>query len=136
MSATDRPVHNSDPSEHLLIVTDEALSVDALMALICGADDDAGVVMMGESDRRGAHRLADGVDAIVSMAPVTDAIKRVDADGLVVETVDRSELRSLMLPLMIRVGSVRAALTGRDGGDLVDPISLLGPEMVVVAAEE
>jgi 2-C-methyl-D-erythritol 4-phosphate cytidylyltransferase len=42
--------------------------------------------------------LRDGADAVIPVLPVTDTIKRVDVDGVVAETIDRSELRVVQTP--------------------------------------
>jgi 2-C-methyl-D-erythritol 4-phosphate cytidylyltransferase len=42
--------------------------------------------------------LADGARAVVPALPVADTIKRVDEDGKVLATLDRSELRSVQTP--------------------------------------
>jgi 2-C-methyl-D-erythritol 4-phosphate cytidylyltransferase len=136
MSATDQPVHTSDPSEHLVVVADERLSVAALKSLVAGSDDRSVVVMMGESDHIPASGLAVGVDATARVVPVTDAIKLVDVDGLIVDTIDRNQLRTLSMPITIRVGSLRRSLEGRPAEELIDPVSLLTSDLTVVAATE
>lgn len=42
--------------------------------------------------------LAAGADAVVPVLPVTDTIKRVDATGVVIETLDRSALVNMQTP--------------------------------------
>ncbi len=47
--------------------------------------------------------------AAVPVLPVTDTVKRVDADGRVTETVDRDTLRTVQTPQAFRLGLIRAA---------------------------
>jgi 2-C-methyl-D-erythritol 4-phosphate cytidylyltransferase len=42
--------------------------------------------------------LRDGADAVIPILPVSDTVKRVDADGVVIETIDRSTLRAVQTP--------------------------------------
>lgn len=53
--------------------------------------------------------LASGTGALLA-EPVVDTIKRVDGDGRVLETVDRSELWRAQTPQMFRLGELLAAL--------------------------
>lgn len=51
----------------------------------------------------------DGADAAVPGVPVSDTVKRVDAGGAVVETVDRSSLVAVQTPQAFRAAALRAA---------------------------
>lgn len=53
---------------------------------------------------------ATDVDAAIAAAPVTDTVKRVDADGLVLETLDRSELWAVQTPQVFRRDALTRAL--------------------------
>ncbi len=64
--------------------------------------------------------------------PFTDATKLV-RDGLVVETVDRSSLTTVGLPLVIPIANVRAALSAAPA-DLVHVGDLVGSASVAVVA--
>ncbi|WP_243658801.1 2-C-methyl-D-erythritol 4-phosphate cytidylyltransferase [Tamaricihabitans halophyticus] len=64
-----------------------------------------------------------GSDVVVPVQPVADTIKRVDAAGLVVDTYDRSGLRSVQSP---RGYSVRAFREQLDRGGL-DHSTVSGP---------
>ena len=48
--------------------------------------------------RRVVDAVASGRGAVVPVIPVSDTVKRVDADGVVVSTVDRSALRAVQTP--------------------------------------
>jgi 2-C-methyl-D-erythritol 4-phosphate cytidylyltransferase len=52
--------------------------------------------------------LGDAAAAILCR-PVTDTIKRVDADGAVIETLDRRQLRMAQTPQVIRVEALQRA---------------------------
>lgn len=54
------------------------------------------------------------IDALIAARPVTDTIKRVNADHVVVETPDRSELWAVQTPQVFRAGALTAALAADD----------------------
>ena len=58
--------------------------------------------------------LADGADAVVPALAVTDTIKRIDADGVIVETIDRSVLCAAQTPQACRASALHAALRDLD----------------------
>jgi 2-C-methyl-D-erythritol 4-phosphate cytidylyltransferase/2-C-methyl-D-erythritol 2,4-cyclodiphosphate synthase len=62
--------------------------------------------------------LADGADAVVPTMPVTDTIKRIDAQGKIVETIDRSLLGAAQTPQACRASALHAALDGLDDAAL------------------
>jgi 2-C-methyl-D-erythritol 4-phosphate cytidylyltransferase len=64
-------------------------------------------------------------DVVVTAGPVTDAVKAVDAEGHIVATVDREDLRWARTPALFPVDRLRDAL-GPVTADTVDPVSLLG----------
>jgi 2-C-methyl-D-erythritol 4-phosphate cytidylyltransferase len=53
--------------------------------------------------------IEDGADAVVPAVPVADTIKRVSADGLVLGTVERAELRAAQTPQGFQRGPLSAA---------------------------
>jgi len=75
-----------------------------------------------------------GADGAIAAAPVTDTVKRVEADR-VVETLDRSVLVAVQTPQAFRAATLRAAHAGRpeatDDGALVEAA---GGVVVVVPA--
>jgi 2-C-methyl-D-erythritol 4-phosphate cytidylyltransferase len=79
-------------SHPLLLVHDAArpLTLPALVSSVLGAAL--------------AHMTGPGIDAVVPVLPVTDTVKLVDADGLVTASPDRSGLRVLQTPLVLRRG--------------------------------
>lgn len=57
-----------------------------------------------------AAAAAEGVDAAIAAAPVTDTIKRVDAERVVSETLDRSSLWAVQTPQVFRRAALERAL--------------------------
>jgi len=55
-----------------------------------------------------------GADAVVAAAPVTDTIKRADAEGRVSETLDRGELWAVQTPQAFRAAALARALAAPD----------------------
>lgn len=55
------------------------------------------------------NALAAGASAVVPVLPVADTIKQVDADGVVITTVDRSALRAVQTPQGFAEPVLRAA---------------------------
>jgi hypothetical protein len=54
-----------------------------------------------------------------TLAPVVDAVKRVDDVGTIVETVDRSDLSNVLPPALIPRSVVDTALASKDPGSLL-----------------
>jgi 2-C-methyl-D-erythritol 4-phosphate cytidylyltransferase len=78
-----------------------------------------------------------GLDAVIAAAPVTDTVKRVDSDGRVSETLDRSELRAVQTPQVFRRRALLAAIAAGDLESATDDASLIeadGGSVAVLAA--
>lgn len=56
-----------------------------------------------------AVAAAVSADAAIPVLAVTDTVKRVDADGIVIETLDRAALRTVQTPQAFRFAALRAA---------------------------
>lgn len=72
--------------------------------------------------------LLDGADAVIPVLPMLDAVKRVDASGAVLETLDRAALRLVQTPqgfprALIDRAHAAARAAGQD--DAVDDAALL-----------
>lgn len=82
--------------------------------------------------------LRAGADAVIPALTVTDTIKRVDGDGLVLGTVDRSELVAVQTPQGFRRDVLLAAhAAGHDGAtDDAALVELAGGRVVTVAGDE
>ncbi len=81
--------------------------------------------------------VVNGADAAVPGLPVSDTIKRVDGDGSVVGTPERSSLRAVQTPQAFRADILRRAHA--DAGDATDDAALVeatGGRVVVVAGEQ
>ncbi len=78
--------------------------------------DAARPLLTGElAERTIAAALAEGVDAAIAAAPVTDTIKRVgkkrgEEEGAVIETLDRSSLWAVQTPQVFRRAALDRAL--------------------------
>lgn len=111
---------------------------------------DADAVLIHDSARaftpaavldRVLHALGAGAGAVIPVLPLPDAVKRVDVDGAVRETLDRSSLRLVQTPQGFRraliVAAHQAALE-RGDEDAVDDASLveaLGEPVLTVAGD-
>ncbi len=80
--------------------------------------------------------LEAGVDGAVAAVPVSDTLKRVDADGVVVETVDRTGLWAIQTPQGFRLDVLRAAHAGEpEATDDAGLVEAAGGRVVVVAGD-
>lgn len=77
-----------------------------------------------------------GVDGAVAAVPVVDTLKRVDAEGNVVGTVDRTGLWAVQTPQGFRIEVLRAAHAGDpDASDDAGLVEAAGGRVVVVAGD-
>ena len=77
-----------------------------------------------------------GADAAIPGLPVTDTIKRVDADGIVIETPPRAALMAVQTPQAFRASILRAAHAGgREATDDAALAEACGARVVVVPGE-
>jgi len=77
-----------------------------------------------------------GADAAIPGVPVTDTIKRIDADHVVVETPPRAALVAVQTPQAFRADVLRAAhAAGCDATDDAALVELRGGRVVVVTGE-
>ena len=81
--------------------------------------------------------VRDGADAAVPGVAVTDTIKLVDADGVVVDTPPRSALVAVQTPQAFRAAVLARTRTPavRDATDDAALVELCGGRVVVVAGE-
>ena len=81
--------------------------------------------------------ISGGADAAVPGIAVTDTIKRIDDDGIVVETPPRSALVAVQTPQAFRASVLRAAhASGRDATDDAALVELCGGRVVVVTGDQ
>jgi 2-C-methyl-D-erythritol 4-phosphate cytidylyltransferase len=80
--------------------------------------------------------VSGGADAAIPGVAVTDTIKRIDDDGIVVDTPPRSALVAVQTPQAFRASVLRAAhASGCDATDDAALVELCGGRVVVVAGE-
>lgn len=84
---------------------------------------------------------AEGVDAAIAAAPVTDTIKRADREGVVRETLDRSCLWAVQTPQVFRRAALEQALAASpellaQATDDAWLVERAGGTVVTVAARE
>jgi len=100
----------------LMVDTDYVVVHDAARPLVTPSliDD---VVAMLDADP--------DLDAVIAAAPVTDTVKRVNADGVVDATLDREELRSVQTPQVFRTAALRRAMAAGDIQNATDDAFLI-----------
>lgn len=135
-------------SQRLLVVSGGASRHESVLAglraLDVGSHDDVDVVLVHDAARclapaalvaevvaavRGGH------PAVVPGLPVTDTLKRVDGDGRVLSTVERTDLRSVQTPQGFRRDLLRHAHTADPGAQATDDAAMverLGQPVYVV----
>lgn len=81
--------------------------------------------------------ISHGADAAIPGIAVTDTIKRIDDDGIVIETPPRSALVAVQTPQAFRASVLRAAhASGRDATDDAALVEICGGRVVVVAGDQ
>ncbi|HJQ44221.1 MAG TPA: 2-C-methyl-D-erythritol 4-phosphate cytidylyltransferase [Jatrophihabitantaceae bacterium] len=97
------------------VVAGGATRQESVAAGLAALGDDVDTVLVHDVARafvpaevidRVLDALADGVDAAIPVLPVTDTVKQVDDDNVVVATIDRTQLVAVQTPQAFR----RAAL--------------------------
>lgn len=66
-----------------------------------------------------------GQPAVVPGLPVTDTLKRVDGDGRVLSTLERTDLRSIQTPQGFRRDLLRQAHAGHRGEEVTDDAAMV-----------
>jgi len=104
----------------------------SVRAGVAEVPEDAAVVLVHDAARpllpdevieRVIAPLAEGWDGAVPGLPVSDTVKRVDADGGIVETIDRDGLWAVQTPQAFTTDTLRRAVTG--GGEATDCAGLV-----------
>ncbi len=118
---------------------------DSVRAGVAEVPADAVVVLVHDAARpllseavieRVLAPLSEGWDGAVPGLPVADTLKRVGADGAIVETVSRDELYAVQTPQAFLADVLRAAVAA--GGDATDCAALVearGGRVKVVAGD-
>ena len=107
--------------------------------------EDASVILVHDGARPFASldlfdRVIDavraGADGAIPGVAVTDTIKRVDADGTIIGTVERADLRAVQTPQAFRSGALRDAyIGGNDATDDAAVVEASGGHVVVVEGD-
>jgi 2-C-methyl-D-erythritol 4-phosphate cytidylyltransferase len=80
--------------------------------------------------------VVDGADGAVPALPVTDTIKQVNAEGMVLDTPERASLVAVQTPQAFRAAVLRAAHeSGNEGTDDASLVERAGGKVVVVNGE-
>jgi 2-C-methyl-D-erythritol 4-phosphate cytidylyltransferase len=122
---------------------------DSVRAGLAAVPADATIVCVHDAARPFASRqlfeavinaVSAGADAAIPGLAVTDTIKRVDADNVVVETPSRASLVAVQTPQAFRASILRAAhATGRPGSEMATDdatlVEMCGGRVVVVPGE-
>jgi len=91
----------------VLVVAGGATRQESVALALAALDDEVDVVLVHDAARplapselvdRVAAAVQEGAPAVVPGLPVTDTVKRVDASGVVTETLDRTALRTVQTP--------------------------------------
>jgi 2-C-methyl-D-erythritol 4-phosphate cytidylyltransferase len=105
-------------------VTGGATRAESVRAGVAEVPEDALVVLVHDAARpvlppevveRVLAPLGEGWEGAVPSLPVADTLKRSDADGTVVETVDRTGLQAVQTPQAFLAPVLREALAGELG---------------------
>ena len=98
--------------------------------------DPGGLIGQAIEPERVIGAVVDGADAAVPGIPVTDTIKQVNAQNIVVATPDRSTLVAVQTPQAFRASVLRDAhASSPEGTDDATLVESMGMKVVVVAGE-
>lgn len=134
------------PGRPVTVVAGGADRTASVAAGLAAIGPDAEVVLVHDAARpltppgvvrRVVAAVRAGAPAVIPVLPVTDTVKRVDAAGAVVSTVDRSELRAVQTPQGFRAAGLRRAHAGTPDPRTDDAglVEALGDPVVTVAGD-
>jgi 2-C-methyl-D-erythritol 4-phosphate cytidylyltransferase len=139
------PGREGDREDVDAVVVGGATRSASVRAGLAAVPADASIVVVHDAARPAANgglfdavvrAVLGGADAAVPGVTVVDTVKRVGADGVVVETLDRDELVAVQTPQAFKADVLRAAHAG--GGDASDDAALVeaaGGRVVVVPGD-
>ncbi len=126
-------------------VTGGETRADSVRAGLAEVPEDAVVVLVHDAARpllpeavieRVLEPLSDGWDGAVPGVPVSDTLKRVGADGAVLETVERDSLYAVQTPQAFPVDVLRRALASSvDATDCAGLVEASGGRVKVVPGD-
>jgi 2-C-methyl-D-erythritol 4-phosphate cytidylyltransferase len=118
---------------------------ESVRAGLAAVPADATIVCVHDAARPFASRqlfeavisaVSAGADAAIPGLPVTDTIKRLDADNVVIDTPPRAALVAVQTPQAFRASILRAAhASGVEATDDAALVEMCGGRVVVVAGE-
>jgi len=118
---------------------------DSVRAGVAEVPDDAAAILVHDAARplladdvvgRLLGALGEGFDGAVPALPLTDTVKRVDA-GVVLETLDRSELVAVQTPQAFVAPVLRACVeSDRSATDCASLVEQAGGRVRIVAGDE
>ena len=107
--------------------------------------EDASVILVHDGARpfasldlfdRVINAVRAGADGAIPGVAVTETIKRVGADGTIIGTVERADLRAVQTPQAFRSGALRDAyIDGNDATDDAAVVEASGGHVVVVEGD-
>jgi len=115
------------------VVTGGATRAESVRAALEQVPDEALVVIVHDAARplvddavieRVILPLGEGYDGVVPALPLADTVKRVER-GLVIETVDRTDLVTVQTPQAFTASALRAAYAGEEAVAATDCASLV-----------
>ncbi|WP_147062214.1 2-C-methyl-D-erythritol 4-phosphate cytidylyltransferase [Knoellia locipacati] len=128
------------------VVAGGAERTHSVAAGLAALRDDVDVVLVHDAARclapaslfdRLVAAVRAGADAVVPGLPVTDTVKQVDADGVVVATPERSSLRAVQTPQAFRRSMlVDAHASGVEATDDAALVERLGGRVLVIEGDE
>jgi 2-C-methyl-D-erythritol 4-phosphate cytidylyltransferase len=120
---------------------------DSVAAGVAEVPDDAAIILVHDAARplvsaelidRVLGGFADGADGVIPVLAIDDTVKRVDAAGRVVETLDRAELRAVQTPQAFLAEGFRRAVAAKDratGTDCASLVERAGGTITTVAGD-
>ncbi len=130
-----------------IAVAGGATRSDSVAAGVAEVPTDAAIILVHDAARplvpadlidRIIGGFADGADGVIPVLPIDDTVKRVDAAGRVIETLDRSELRAVQTPQAFLADVLRRAVAAADrstGTDCASLVERAGGLVVTVAGD-
>lgn len=130
-----------------IAVAGGATRSDSVAAGVAEVPADAAVILVHDAARplvpadlidRVLGGFADGADGVIPVLPIDDTVKRIDAAGRVVETLDRAELRAVQTPQAFLADGFRRAVAAPDrasGTDCASLVERAGGTIATVAGD-
>lgn len=132
----------------VVVVTGGETRQDSVARALLALPDDVDIVLVHDAARplvpeqvvtAVVSAVASGHPAVVPALPVVDTVKEVDADGMVLRTVDREPLRAIQTPQgfdrsVLQRAHAEADLGVTDDAGLVESLGI--PVLVVAGHEE